>query len=353
MSENLTFFPEYNASLEEISEYIKRIIPLMSKHKIAIDPLNFTVFYEYIAGRNISLNHEIDMLLSTQTVFTSKLNLNLFNKHICNISLKSLEKINCNLLNLINNTSEAIDITGVKANAATIHFQSYSKKLEDNQGVSDIKMILTEIMTETLNLAATSSILQDQLDKSAIELNLLRQELAETNEMAKTDALTGLFNRRTFDQKLDEHINTNKQDNSELCLLLLDLDHFKKVNDTFGHQVGDNVLRYTANLMKQHIIDHHYAARYGGEEMAIIMPDTPFNKAMEIAEKIRGALAKHPLKRKDSKESIGIVTVSIGVSSLKPNDSIETLVERADKAMYLAKKNGRNQVMAESLVNLA
>lgn len=132
-----------------------------------------------------------------------------------------------------------------------------------------------------------------------------------------------------------------------------DLDHFKKVNDTFGHQVGDNVLRYTANLKKQNIIEHHYDARYGGVEMAIIMPDTPFNEAMEIAEKIRDALAKHPLKRKDSKESIGIVTVSIGVSSFQPNDSIETLVERVDKTMYLAKKSGRNQVMAESLVNLA
>jgi len=181
-------------------------------------------------------------------------------------------------------------------------------------------------------------------------MQLMRQELAHARETAKTDALTGLFNRRAFDQKLDEYIEAQKQSNSELCLLILDLDHFKQVNDTFGHQMGDNVLRYTANLMKQHIAEHHCAARYGGEEMAVIMPNTPLNKAMEIAEKIRSSLARHPLKCKGSKESIGNVTLSIGVSGFKINDSTESLIDRADKAMYRAKNNGRNQVMAESFL---
>jgi len=102
--------------------------------------------------------------------------------------------------------------------------------------------------------------------------------------------------------------------------------------------------------MKQHITEYHCAARYGGEEMAIIMPNTQLNKAMEIAEKIRASLAKHPLKLKGSKKSIGKVTISIGVSSFKIHDSIESLIERADKAMYQAKDNGRNQIMAENFI---
>jgi diguanylate cyclase len=347
---SLTFTPKYDATLEQNAEYLRQILPLMSKNKIAIDPLNFAVFYEYIVGKNTDLNNEMDELLDKPTVFTSELCLKLFKNHICDTSINSLEKINHTLLQLINKTSEAIDTTSEKAGAASVHFQSHSKKLENNHGLSDIKTVLTEIISETQDLAETSRMLQAQLDESKKEMQSLRHDLAQAHQTAKTDALTGLFNRRAFDQKLDDHLKTHKQNNFELCLLILDLDHFKRVNDTFGHQVGDNVLRYTANLIKQHIAEHHCAARYGGEEMAIIMPNTPFNEAMEVAEKIRRSLAQHSLKRKDSKESIGKVTVSIGVSGFKINDSIESLIERADKAMYRAKNNGRNQVMAESFI---
>jgi diguanylate cyclase len=349
MTDNLTFFPEYNASLEQNAAYLRQILPLMSRYNIAIDPINFAVFYEYISGRNITLNNEIDALFTKQTVFTYQISISLFKKYICNTSINSLEKINNTLFQLINKTSEAIDNTGDKANAASIHFQNHSKNLENNHSLSEIKSVLGEIIAETQDLAKTSKLLQTQLDESALELKRLRHELVQAHETAKTDALTGLLNRGAFDKNLDSHIKNNMQSNSELCLVMLDLDHFKKVNDTYGHVVGDNVLRYTANLMKQHITEHHHAARYGGEEMAIIMPNTPIYEAIKIAEKIRTSLALHPLKRKGTKESIGIVTVSIGVSSLKSNDSTETLIERADKAMYRAKNNGRNQVMIESI----
>ena len=345
---SFSFTSKYDATIEQNAEYLRQIVPLMSEKKVSIDPLSFTIFYDYITGKNINLNNEMGLLLAKQTTFTSELCVELFKKHICDTSITSLEKINHTLLQLINNTSAAIESTGEKANAASLHFQSHSKKLENNHSLADIKIVLTEIIAETQGLADTSRMLQVQLDESKNEMQSLRQELAIAHETAKTDALTGLLNRRAFDQHLNQHIDAHKQNDVELCLLMLDLDHFKKVNDTFGHQVGDNVLRYTANLMKQHISEHHHAARYGGEEMAIIMPNTPFNKAMEIAEKIRSSLALHPLKRKGSKESIGKVTVSIGVSGFKRNDSIETLIERADQAMYQAKSNGRNQVMAES-----
>lgn len=345
---SLTFTYKYDATPEQNAKYLRQILPLMSEKKIAIDPLSFAIFYEYISGKNLNLNKELDELFDKPTVFTSELCVKLFKKHICDNSIDSLEKINHTLLELINRTSEAIDATSEKASVATIHFQSHSKKLENNQSLSDIKNVLTEIIAETQDLAETSMMLQTQLNESKEEMQLLRQDLTQAHQTAKTDALTGLFNRGAFDQKLDEHIETHKQNDNELCLLILDLDHFKQVNDTFGHQVGDNVLRYTANLMKQHIAEHHCAARYGGEEMAIIMPNTPFNKAMEIAEKIRSSLALHPLKRKDGNGSIGKVTVSIGVSGFRVNDSTESLIERADQAMYRAKNNGRNQVMAES-----
>jgi len=346
----LTFLPHYNDTLEQNAEYLRQILPLMSKNKIATDPLNFAIFYEYITGRNVVLNNELDELLGKQNVFTSELSTSLFKKYICDSSHDSLEKINRILLQLINKTGEALDTTGEKASTATINFQNQNKRLENNPSFPEIKTVLNELITGTKSLAETSMALQAQLDESNKEMQLLREELAHARKTAKTDALTGLLNRRAFDQKLNEYIENYEQSNAGLCLLILDIDHFKQVNDTFGHQMGDNVLRYTANLMKHHITEHHCAARYGGEEMAIIMPNTTLDKAVEIAEKIRISLAQHPLKLKGSKKSIGKITISIGVSSFKINDSLESLVERADQAMYRAKDYGRNQVMAEDVI---
>jgi len=126
-TDSVTFFPKYDATFEQNAEYLRQILPLMSKNKIAVDPLNFAIFYEYIIGRNIQLNNELDELLETQAVFTSELSVNLFKKHICDNSINSLDKINHTLLQLINKTSEAIDATGEKAGAATIHFQKATK----------------------------------------------------------------------------------------------------------------------------------------------------------------------------------------------------------------------------------
>jgi diguanylate cyclase len=350
MASSISFLPVYTATPEQNAEYLRQILPLMSKHKIAVDPINFALFYDYVAGRNSALNTELDALLTTQTIFTGELSLQLFQKHICNTSVHSLEKINQSLMQLINNTDEAIDSTEEKATEASINFQNQSKKLENNHGIAEIKAILAEIIAETKELSESSLLFQAKLNDSKNEIQLLRMELTRLKETAITDALTGLLNRRAFDQKLHEHIENYKNSAGELCLLILDLDHFKRINDNFGHLVGDNVLRYTAKLMQQHIAGNHYAARYGGEEMAVIMPDTPLSKAMEIAEKIRRSLAQYPLQRKDNSESIGKVTLSVGVSACKVHDTLDSLIDRADKALYQAKNNGRNQVMFEHFI---
>ena len=129
-------------------------------------------------------------------------------------------------------------------------------------------------------------------------------------------------------------------------LVILDLDYFKKINDSFGHLIGDKVLRYIASIMKQQIAENHFAARYGGEEMAVIMPDTDLEKGLEISENIRKAVEKNRLKRKDDGGSIGKITLSAGITCFEPQDTVEMLIERADRALYEAKDKGRNQVVA-------
>jgi len=210
---------------------------------------------------------------------------------------------------------------------------------------NDLQKIISEIANEATGLATISKSLKEELDSANQEMDQLRKELVQVRESAATDALTGLLNRGAFDNALNDLIA--KTDSAESCLVMLDLDHFKQVNDTHGHLIGDSVLKFTGNLLKKHAESHHFSARYGGEELAIIMPDTTLKKSAEIAEKIRVALESSRLKKKNSSESIGKITVSIGISRLIKNDTFEDLIMRADKALYQAKETGRNKIVIE------
>ncbi|MBD3789507.1 MAG: GGDEF domain-containing protein [Campylobacterales bacterium] len=165
------------------------------------------------------------------------------------------------------------------------------------------------------------------------------------NKLAKLalhDALTGLYNRGHFDQKLQEELNRTLRYGRSLSLLMLDIDFFKKVNDTYGHQAGDEVLKNIAHIILSSIRNSDYAARYGGEEFAIILPETDPTEAVQLAERIRTAIEQN--KFKTSENDIPI-TISIGVGTSKKETTPELLIEAADSALYQAKENGRNQVV--------
>lgn len=165
-----------------------------------------------------------------------------------------------------------------------------------------------------------------------------------------TDALTGINNRRFFDQRLEEEISRNKRLESSLSCLFIDIDHFKIINDSFGHEVGDLVLRKVAELLRAQLRSIDVVARYGGEEFAILLGQSGREKAIEIAERIRSIIANTDFKEKDDKANI---TVSVGVSTIKfedaPDEDIKTigrrLLQQADKALYQAKQKGRDRVI--------
>ncbi|GAB4482767.1 MAG: hypothetical protein OHK006_01910 [Thermodesulfovibrionales bacterium] len=166
---------------------------------------------------------------------------------------------------------------------------------------------------------------------------------AEIERMATTDGLTGLFNHRSFQEKLTEEIRRMKRYNEPVSLLLTDIDHFKKVNDTYGHPAGDQVLRGVARMIREAIRDIDIPARYGGEEFAVILPKTVDRDARVIAERIRRMVMDSTFTA-DGKTLK--VTISIGVASAPADaDAKEDLIENTDKALYHAKHNGRNQTV--------
>ena len=177
--------------------------------------------------------------------------------------------------------------------------------------------------------------------------DILRNRIEESVEMAITDGLTGLFNRRYMETHLATLVTQSQQDNRPLSLLIADIDHFKRVNDTYGHDAGDTVLRDFATRFRRNTRGVDLACRLGGEEFVIIMPETGLRRAFQIGERLRAAIASETFRVNATTDLR--MTASVGVATLEPaDDTSATLYKRADNALYAAKREGRNRVMADA-----
>jgi diguanylate cyclase (GGDEF)-like protein len=193
--------------------------------------------------------------------------------------------------------------------------------------------------------AAASRVLGVLANQAAAALSTIQMN-DRIKDMAMRDGLTGLYNRRAFDEQLRHALGREDRQKGRLGLVLLDIDHFKKLNDTFGHPAGDAVLRHTAHVVEQHLRRADEASRFGGEEFALILPGTDEAGALRLAERVRGGVEKAQLVFEGARLS---VTVSLGVA-VWPSDGQheETLLAAADRALYAAKQAGRNRVAAAS-----
>jgi len=190
--------------------------------------------------------------------------------------------------------------------------------------------------------------LKDQEEQRSQELAELNERLKQANirleELSITDELTSLYNRRHFIQRLDEEIIRSRRQKHPISLIMADLDHFKRVNDTLGHQVGDEALKNFAAWLKSGVRRMDLVGRYGGEEFVVLLVDCGPNRALKVADKLRRDVAKR--SQTSPFEQLGGFTVSMGISSLDSTDSAQELIRRADQALYMAKENGRNRVVA-------
>lgn len=184
-----------------------------------------------------------------------------------------------------------------------------------------------------------------QLEKEVIEqvketTNILREQKEESDMKAILDELTGAYNRRFFESKIEDELNLAKRFRTKMSLIMFDIDHFKKINDTYGHQAGDTVLHEMGAVVRGLISSMDSLCRYGGEEFTVIMPETSLEEAAETAEKLRKAVEEHAFY---GGETLINVTISLGISEYPAHGIMkEALVEKADAALYQAKKSGRN-----------
>lgn len=200
-----------------------------------------------------------------------------------------------------------------------------------SQDVTDRKSFEAQIEAQMLEINEKNVILQLQ-QKNLEEANRRLEALAST------DGLTGLKNHKAFQSSLSELLEEAAEAQFPLSVILLDVDHFKKYNDTFGHPAGDEVLRAVATVLKQQGRRGDIAARYGGEEFVIVLPNTPASEALKAAERVRSAIETHPWQ-------VGCITASLGVASWSAGLSKQDLIARADSALYAAKRSGRNRTI--------
>jgi diguanylate cyclase len=226
--------------------------------------------------------------------------------------------------------------------------ESAATNLSSGLDEEQIRKVVNSLAAATLDMANHNRHLTEQLHKSTREIESLRTSLDSVRVESLTDSLTGLNNRRMFDETLRMRIVEARAQRSELCLLMCDIDHFKRFNDTWGHHTGDQILRFLASTLQSHGRPDHLIARYGGEEFGMILPRTGIKGAHETAEALRNAIQAKRLRRRSTNEDLGQVTVSLGIAHLQPGDTPQGLVERADACLYASKRNGRNQVTTDS-----
>ena len=317
----------------------------MAKHLVPATPDNFTVWFNYAMGASPALRKTIDILVSGKRKFSASVNRDLY---ITYVNPKSEAETT-------NNYPEQLQSVISKANeflAAAIlgnrtQIEALGEVSDRVRTSSDPRPIIERLVIELANATERATTLETNFQATSLELDKIRNSLSEAEERSNTDPLTGLANRRSMDEFLRLGQITAMEKGEPLSVFLIDIDHFKKFNDTFGHQIGDQVLRLVAKVLKDNVRDQDLAARYGGEELFAVLPGADLDVCTAVAERIRQRISDARLTRRTTGQEISRVTVSIGVAQFKLAESAETMIERCDRALYQAKAAGRNQTVTE------
>ncbi|MEQ8737662.1 MAG: GGDEF domain-containing protein, partial [Hoeflea sp.] len=262
---------------------------------------------------------------------------------LTDVTLNTGNKLNTEVDQIL----KIIEETDGNSTALGTTVREASEGLTSQSTPTDVRHAVEAIVSASRKMEERSTELEEHLQATKKELNELQQNLEKAHSEARTDGLTGVNNRKAFDEALSRELAEAEKGGQPLCLVIGDIDHFKKFNDTFGHRTGDQVLRLVASCLKTGVHAGHFVARYGGEEFAVIMPATEIASAETIANKIRETVQARELVKRSTGESLGRVTMSMGIALLQPGEAGASLVERADSCLYDAKRGGRNRVVTE------
>jgi diguanylate cyclase len=277
----------YDDTIEDSRHYLRLALTFLGKYGLPTDPLNYCVWYEYSSGKNEDLNAAIDAHLDNETAFSREAILNFFDLHIAGGDVKVSRLVREELKKLFIEVIGAIQTSNRHFSESENNLAAINDTLKSSLSEADIEIIVDQIKDEISRLKASSTTFKEQLQQATREIDNLKAQMARYRMEATLDPLTGIANRRGFEKKLIQTIDDANKSGFPLCAIMADIDHFKRINDTHGHTVGDNVIRMVAATIKDTVKGKDLAARIGGEEFAILLPETPLDGAMVLAEKMR------------------------------------------------------------------
>ncbi len=338
--------------MKQAEKYGESALGFMHKLGVPPHPANYAVWYVYHNGKLPDLKKELDGLVSGKKPFDEAVNADLYDRFFGHEAEGAvLDESSRRLESVVTKLQGYLGKTEGRAASYGEALVNCSDELSETASPAQIREVVGTLLTETKKMAEEHKKLQDHVADSTAEITDLREKVQVMRMEVLTDPLTGIANRKCFDIRISEGIADAKENGQTVSLMMLDIDHFKKFNDTYGHQLGDEVLKLVARTFVESIKGQDTAARYGGEEFAIILPRTSLKNAMIVAEQIRKTMADKVIVNRRSGDKLGAVTLSIGVSSSKGDESPSMVIQRADEACYVAKRKGRNMVVPEGEID--
>jgi len=321
----------------------ERIQALLSKGDIAPTPSNYEFLYRYVTGSDPQLVAAFDAAQAAGPIGDRTLGTirrELYGTGRIGVG-RVLEDTEAQLARM----NDYIERQDAGARDYQTRLGASRSDLDASATLERQRAMLAEMIEATNAMLTTTEQLQTELAASSREIDLLKSDLEIARVDARSDALTGLANRKACCDYLDAQIDLAETEQRPLSLIFLDIDHFKKFNDSYGHRIGDEVLRLVSASLESFFHGRGFVSRWGGEEFVIVMPMHEAEEATAFAEQFRLHIGTRTVRTRQSGREIGRVTLSLGVSGLIAGDSAQHIIDRADAALYDAKADGRDRVV--------
>lgn len=334
----------YKERKDQSAELLRLALAEMGRHDAAFTPINFTVWYEQVAGINPRLSQAIAHQLTVEKRFTDDTVERLHRDHIAEIDSIKAERISDQFQRAMKGLADAASMTGDTADQFGERLATLATTLHSADQAAMAKW-LEEASSGTDQMKAAVEALKEQVARSQREVDGLRADLERARIDATLCPLSRVLNRKGFDLRLDAMLAAAAPPGRVHCLAMFDIDHFKQVNDTHGHLMGDRVIQALGEVMRASVtLPGSCSARYGGEEFAVLLPATTATEGLQLAELLRARTKAMKIRNRNTQEVLLTVTVSGGIAVARPGDDAASLIARADAALYRSKQAGRDRV---------
>ncbi len=321
---------------------------LMATHHVAPTPEHYQIFYLHAFNPQSPVSPIIDVCIREGKDFTPQLLGQLYRQIAPeNMALSATDLLGKDISSVLGSVLNTMERAGQDAASYSQTLKTASGEMAGTQSPQDMQKLMEGLIGATKAMEYRTRMLEEELNRSSTEVADLKIKMDDLRKESMTDMLTNIPNRKSFEMALQMALSEAESEGEHFSLLMCDIDHFKRFNDTWGHQTGDQVLRLVGACLSENVKGRDTAARFGGEEFTVLLRHTHLEDALNLANQIRGHVERKKLVKKSTGDILGTLTISIGVAQYRPGDTASSLLQRADERLYAAKREGRNRVMGE------